>query len=104
MTTTLTSESQASTSGLPPSALTLVHSLGYESSRHTNIAVVASSLIYLAGELADDCTSSRVPSSTVCAFTGNVVVLTDLLTGKHTYIRSTSGQGLGSLAVHPSQK
>ena len=30
--------------------------------------------------------------------------LTDLASGKQTYIRSTSGCGIGSLAVHPSQK
>lgn len=37
-------------------------------------------------------------------FSGNVIQLIDLTTGSHQYVRSSSGMGLGHIAVHPSQK
>jgi hypothetical protein len=36
--------------------------------------------------------------------TGNVIVLVELATMTYSYMRSASGCGLGSIAVHPNQR
>ena len=40
---------------------------------------------------------------TLILLTGNVVQMTDANSGAQTYLRSSSGGGLGHIAVHPSQ-
>ncbi|XP_033641081.1 cilia- and flagella-associated protein 44-like isoform X3 [Asterias rubens] len=74
----------AEDSDLPADMLTLYHSFGYDCKRLSNLYMLdANTLIFAAG---------------------NVVELLDIQTKEQRYIRSTSGGGIGALAVHPSSK
>ncbi|ESO88399.1 hypothetical protein LOTGIDRAFT_126121, partial [Lottia gigantea] len=71
-------------SGLPLDLLALKHSFGYDCKRRCNLHMLdENTLLFLAG---------------------NLIQLLDLPSKKLTYIRSTSGGGIGALAVHPSRK
>ncbi|XP_048254045.1 cilia- and flagella-associated protein 44-like isoform X2 [Haliotis rufescens] len=71
-------------SGLPEDLLSLQHSFGYDCRRRANLFMLDSrTLIFIAG---------------------NLVQLLDINTKEQRYIRSTSGGGIGALAVHPSRK
>jgi WD40 repeat protein len=69
---------------LPPSLVSLYHSFGYECQRRSNLHIM------------DD--------HTVLFIAGNMVQLLDLHTHKQTYLWSTTGRGIGSIAVHPSRR
>ncbi|XP_069115004.1 cilia- and flagella-associated protein 44-like isoform X2 [Argopecten irradians] len=71
-------------SGLPEDMLSLQYSFGYDCTKRANL------------HLLDE--------KTVIFAAGNLVELVDIQTREHTYIRSTSGGGIGALAVHPSRK
>ncbi|XP_033757971.1 cilia- and flagella-associated protein 44-like isoform X3 [Pecten maximus] len=71
-------------SGLPEDMLSLQYSFGYDCTKRANL------------HLLDE--------KTVIFAAGNLVQLVDLQTREHTYLRSTSGGGVGALAVHPSRK
>ncbi|KAM9841110.1 cilia- and flagella-associated protein 44 [Aulostomus maculatus] len=65
----------------PQDLLHLSHSFGYDSGRRANL------------KLLDD--------TTLMYIAGNQVVLLDTSTRQQRYVRSCSGQGIGSIAVHP---
>ncbi|XP_060071995.1 cilia- and flagella-associated protein 44-like [Ylistrum balloti] len=71
-------------SGLPEDMLSLQYSFGYDCTKRANL------------HLLDE--------KTVIFAAGNLVQLVDLQTREHTYLRSTSGGGIGALTVHPSRK
>ncbi|XP_046572732.1 cilia- and flagella-associated protein 44-like isoform X2 [Haliotis rubra] len=71
-------------SGLPEDLLTLQHSFGYDCCRRANLFML--------------------DSNTLIFIAGNLVQLLDINTKEQRYIRSTSGGGIGALAVHPSRK
>ncbi|XP_048348373.1 cilia- and flagella-associated protein 44 [Sphaerodactylus townsendi] len=70
-------------SGIPLDMLTLMHSFGYDCTKRVNLQVMDSStLLYIAG---------------------NQVVLLDLKSKFQKYLRSSSGGGIGVIAVHPNK-
>ncbi|XP_072470087.1 cilia- and flagella-associated protein 44 [Notamacropus eugenii] len=70
-------------SGIPSNLLTLIHSFGYDSTRRANLQLLDSeTLIFIAG---------------------NQLVFVDLRTYEQSYLRSSSGRGIGALAVHPDK-
>ncbi|KAL5020106.1 hypothetical protein ScPMuIL_002998 [Solemya velum] len=71
-------------SGLPEDLLVLQHSFGYDCTKRANLHIL--------------------DVKTVVFAAGNMVQLLDLQTKEQTYIRSTSGGGIGAIAVHPSRK
>ena len=68
---------------LSPTLLSLHHSFGYDLLRRSNLYVL--------------------DYDTVMFISGNLVHFLTLSTGKLSYLRSASGLGIGSLAVHPSR-
>ncbi|GFO10997.1 cilia- and flagella-associated protein 44-like [Plakobranchus ocellatus] len=74
----------AQDSGLPLDMLTLQHSYGYDCKKRNNL------------HLLDE--------STVVFAAGNVLQILNLKTRSQTYLRSTSGCGIGAICVHPSRK
>ncbi|XP_009865400.1 PREDICTED: WD repeat-containing protein 52, partial [Apaloderma vittatum] len=71
-------------SGIPVNLLTLKHSFGYDCTRSANLLPMDSqTLMYIAG---------------------NQVVLLDLRTKSQSYLRSTSGGGIGFIAAHPTKQ
>ncbi|KAK6165219.1 hypothetical protein SNE40_023570 [Patella caerulea] len=71
-------------SGLPQDLLTLKHSFGYDCKKRCNLHMLDQyTLLFMAG---------------------NLVQLMNIQTKELTYIRSTSGGGIGAIAVHPSRK
>ncbi|XP_071957578.1 cilia- and flagella-associated protein 44-like isoform X2 [Antedon mediterranea] len=74
----------AEDSGLPLDLLKIHHSFGYDCLKHHNLLMLdANTIIFIAG---------------------NMVQLLDITTNEQKYIRSTSGGGIGAIAVHPSGK
>ncbi|XP_076020168.1 cilia- and flagella-associated protein 44 [Genypterus blacodes] len=71
-------------SQIPENLLYLSHSFGYDSGRRANLQVF------------DDRTLSLIA--------GNLLVLLDVPTKQQRYLRSCSGGGIGSVAVHPSRE
>uniref|UniRef100_A0A803Y6J2 Cilia- and flagella-associated protein 44 n=1 Tax=Meleagris gallopavo TaxID=9103 RepID=A0A803Y6J2_MELGA len=71
-------------SGIPINLLTLKYSFGYDCIRSVNLMVLDSqSLLYVAG---------------------NQVVILDLKTKSQSYVRSSSGGGIGFIAAHPTKQ
>ncbi|XP_056259641.1 cilia- and flagella-associated protein 44 [Seriola aureovittata] len=70
-------------SEIPENLLHLSHSFGYDSGRRANLQVL------------DD--------RTLIFIAGNLLVLLDISTKEQRYLRSCSGGGIGSIAVHPSK-
>ncbi|XP_065598131.1 cilia- and flagella-associated protein 44 [Cyrtonyx montezumae] len=71
-------------SGIPVNLLTLKYSFGYDCIRSVNLMVLDSqSLLYVAG---------------------NQVVILDLKTKSQSYLRSSSGGGIGFIAAHPTKQ
>ncbi|KFO08610.1 WD repeat-containing protein 52, partial [Balearica regulorum gibbericeps] len=71
-------------SGIPINLLTLKHSFGYDCTRNVNLLLMDSqTLMYIAG---------------------NQVVLLDLKTKSQSYLRSSSGGGIGFITVHPTKQ
>ncbi|XP_035170780.1 cilia- and flagella-associated protein 44 isoform X1 [Oxyura jamaicensis] len=71
-------------SGIPINLLTLEHSFGYDCKRSVNLMVMDSqTLLYIAG---------------------NQVVLLDLKTESQSYLRSSSGGGIGFITAHPTKQ
>uniref|UniRef100_A0A672TLJ5 Cilia- and flagella-associated protein 44 n=1 Tax=Strigops habroptila TaxID=2489341 RepID=A0A672TLJ5_STRHB len=71
-------------SGIPINLLTLKHSFGYDCTRRANLLMMDSqTLLYIAG---------------------NHVVLLDLKTKSHRYIRSSGGGGIGFITAHPTKQ
>ncbi|XP_074070622.1 cilia- and flagella-associated protein 44 [Macrotis lagotis] len=70
-------------SGIPLNLLTLIHSFGYDSSRRANLHLLDNSvLIFIAG---------------------NQLIFLDLRTQEQSYLRSSSGRGIGAISVHPDK-
>ncbi|XP_047426661.1 cilia- and flagella-associated protein 44-like [Mugil cephalus] len=69
---------------IPERLLHLSHCFGYDSGRRANL------------KLLDD--------RTLIFIAGNLLVLLDISTKEQRYLRSCSGGGIGSIAVHPSNK
>ncbi|KAK3770719.1 hypothetical protein RRG08_037905 [Elysia crispata] len=74
----------AQDSGLPLDMLAMQHSYGYDCKKRNNL------------HLLDD--------STVVFAAGNLLQILNLKTRSQTYLRSTSGCGIGAICVHPSRK
>nr|XP_048673682.1 cilia- and flagella-associated protein 44 isoform X2 [Caretta caretta] len=73
-----------SDSGIPINLLTLIHSFGYDCTKRANLLLLDSqTLLYVAG---------------------NQLVLLDLKTKYQSYLRSSSGGGIGIITVHPSKQ
>ncbi|XP_073164587.1 cilia- and flagella-associated protein 44 isoform X2 [Lepidochelys kempii] len=73
-----------SDSGIPINLLTLIHSFGYDCTKRANLQLLDSqTLLYVAG---------------------NQLVLLDLKTKYQSYLRSSSGGGIGIITVHPSKQ
>ncbi|XP_025949781.2 cilia- and flagella-associated protein 44 isoform X7 [Dromaius novaehollandiae] len=71
-------------SGIPINLLTLEHSFGYDCMRTVNLLMMDSqTLLYIAG---------------------NHVVLLDLKTKSQSYLRSSSGGGIGVITAHPTKQ
>ncbi|XP_009637348.1 cilia- and flagella-associated protein 44-like [Egretta garzetta] len=71
-------------SGIPINLLTLKHSFGYDCTRSVNLLPMDSqTLLYIAG---------------------NQVVLLDLKTKSQSYLRSSSGGGIGFIVAHPTKQ
>ncbi|XP_068925975.1 cilia- and flagella-associated protein 44 [Petaurus breviceps papuanus] len=70
-------------SGIPLNLLTLIHSFGYDSTKRGNLQLL--------------------DSQTLMFIAGNQIVFVDLRTFEQSYLRSSSGQGIGALAVHPDK-
>ncbi|XP_009981330.1 PREDICTED: WD repeat-containing protein 52, partial [Tauraco erythrolophus] len=71
-------------SGIPINLLTLKHSFGYDCTRSVNLLLMDSqTLMYIAG---------------------NQVVLMDLKTEAQSYLRSSSGGGIGFITAHPTKQ
>ncbi|KAK2888569.1 cilia- and flagella-associated protein 44 [Channa argus] len=71
-------------SEIPENLLHLSHSFGYDSGRRANL------------QLLDD--------RTLIFIAGNLLVLLDISTKEHRYLRSCSGGGIGSITTHPSKE
>ncbi|XP_052805423.1 cilia- and flagella-associated protein 44-like isoform X2 [Mya arenaria] len=71
-------------SGLPEDMLTLQHSFGYDCMKRANLHIL--------------------DEKTVLFAAGNLVLILDLNSKEQKFIRSTSGGGIGAIAVHPSRK
>ncbi|XP_038610696.1 cilia- and flagella-associated protein 44 isoform X2 [Tachyglossus aculeatus] len=70
-------------SGIPHDLLKLIHSFGYESSKRDNLQLLdPRTFLYVAG---------------------NQLVILDMKTKEQKYLRSTSGGGIGNIAVHPAK-
>ncbi|XP_019404351.1 PREDICTED: cilia- and flagella-associated protein 44 isoform X2 [Crocodylus porosus] len=73
-----------SDSGIPSNLLVLIHSFGYDCTRRANLQVLDSqTLLYIAG---------------------NQLVLLVMKTKYQSYLRSSSGGGIGVITVHPSKQ
>ncbi|XP_053372820.1 cilia- and flagella-associated protein 44-like [Mercenaria mercenaria] len=72
-----------SESGLPEDLLTLQHSFGYDCTKRANLHLLNERTVVFAA--------------------GNLVQIVDLQTKEQTFIRSTSGGGIGAITVHPSR-
>ncbi|XP_075762751.1 cilia- and flagella-associated protein 44 isoform X2 [Pelodiscus sinensis] len=73
-----------SDSGIPIYLLSLIHSFGYDCTKRANLQLLDSkTLLYVAG---------------------NQLVLLDLKTKQQSYLRSSSGGGIGVITVHPSKQ
>ncbi|KYO22379.1 cilia- and flagella-associated protein 44 isoform A [Alligator mississippiensis] len=73
-----------SDSGIPSNLLVLIHSFGYDCTRQANLQVLDSqTLLYIAG---------------------NQLVLLDMKAKYQSYLRSSSGGGIGVITVHPSKQ
>ncbi|XP_036602238.1 cilia- and flagella-associated protein 44 [Trichosurus vulpecula] len=70
-------------SGIPSNLLTLIHSFGYDSTKRSNLQLL--------------------DSQTIIFIAGNQIVFVDLRTHEQRYLRSSSGRGIGALAVHPDK-
>ncbi|XP_027621458.1 cilia- and flagella-associated protein 44, partial [Tupaia chinensis] len=70
-------------SNIPVDLLRLVHSFGYDCKRRANLQLL--------------------DTSTVLYIAGNQLVLLNLKTKEQTYLRSSSGQGIGVIGVHPDK-
>ncbi|XP_033126041.1 cilia- and flagella-associated protein 44-like [Anneissia japonica] len=71
-------------SGLPKDMLKIHHSFGYDCLKHHNLLMLdGNTLLFIAG---------------------NMVQLLNIVTKEQKYLRSTSGGGIGAIAVHPSGK
>ncbi|XP_071995060.1 cilia- and flagella-associated protein 44 isoform X2 [Engystomops pustulosus] len=70
-------------SGIPSRVLHLLHSFGYDCTRRANL------------HLLDD--------QTLLYIAGTVAIILGLKTQEQQYLRSSSGQGIGAVAVHPSR-
>ncbi|KAM9277709.1 cilia- and flagella-associated protein 44 [Cariama cristata] len=71
-------------SGIPINLLTLKHSFGYDCTRSVNLLLMdRQTLMYIAG---------------------NQVVLLDLKTKSQSYLRSSSGGGIGFIMAHPTKQ
>ncbi|XP_052253766.1 cilia- and flagella-associated protein 44-like isoform X2 [Dreissena polymorpha] len=70
-------------SGLPADMLTLKHSFGYDCTKRANLHILNEKTVMFAA--------------------GNVVLILDLQTKEQIFLRSSSGGGIGALAVHPSR-
>ncbi|XP_069058886.1 cilia- and flagella-associated protein 44 isoform X1 [Pleurodeles waltl] len=70
-------------SGVPTNLLQLVHSFGYNCTKRANL------------ELLDD--------HTIIYIAGSLVVILNVKTKEHTYLRCCSGGGIGNIAVHYSK-
>ncbi|XP_075448975.1 cilia- and flagella-associated protein 44 isoform X2 [Ascaphus truei] len=71
-------------SGIPNNVLHLLHSFGYDSNKRANL------------QLLDD--------QTMLYVAGTTTVILKLKVQEQRYLRSSSGGGIGAIAVHPSQK
>ncbi|GFR82702.1 cilia- and flagella-associated protein 44-like [Elysia marginata] len=74
----------AQDSGLPLDMLSMQHSYGYDCKKRNNL------------HLLDE--------TTVVFAAGNMLQILNLKTRSQTYLRSTSGWGIGAICVHPSRK
>ncbi|XP_019303927.2 cilia- and flagella-associated protein 44 isoform X1 [Panthera pardus] len=70
-------------SNIPLDLLTLVHSFGYDCRKRANLKLL--------------------DSSTVMYIAGNQLILLNLKTKEQTYLRSSSGRGIGVIGVHPDK-
>ncbi|KAL4229263.1 hypothetical protein ACF0H5_012303 [Mactra antiquata] len=70
-------------SGLPEDMLTLQKSFGYDCTKRANLHLLNERTVVFAA--------------------GNMVLILDLQTKDQTFIRSTSGGGIGAITVHPSR-
>ncbi|XP_072821342.1 cilia- and flagella-associated protein 44 isoform X1 [Vicugna pacos] len=68
-------------SNIPLDLLTLVHSFGYDCRKRANLQLL--------------------DSNTVMYIAGNQLILLNLKTKEQTYLRSSSGRGIGVIGVHP---
>ncbi|XP_013370508.1 PREDICTED: cilia- and flagella-associated protein 44 [Chinchilla lanigera] len=68
-------------SGIPLNFLELVHSFGYDCRKRANLQLL--------------------DSNTILYVAGNQLVLLDIKTKEQIYLRSSSGEGIGAIAVHP---
>ncbi|XP_070551975.1 cilia- and flagella-associated protein 44-like isoform X2 [Ptychodera flava] len=71
-------------SGLPPNLLSVHHSFGYDCMKRSNLQML--------------------DPNTVVFAAGNIVQILNLQTKEQQYLRSSSGGGIGAIAVHPSRK
>ncbi|XP_007108020.2 cilia- and flagella-associated protein 44 [Physeter macrocephalus] len=70
-------------SNIPLDLLTLVHSFGYDCRKRANLQLLDSNMVlYIAG---------------------NQLILLNLKTKEQTYLRSSSGRGIGVIGVHPQK-
>ncbi|XP_078512752.1 cilia- and flagella-associated protein 44 isoform X2 [Lissotriton helveticus] len=70
-------------SGVPTNLLEFIHSFGYDCTKRANL------------ELLDD--------HTILYIAGSLVVILNIKTKEHTYLRCCSGGGIGNIAVHYSK-
>ncbi|XP_067037270.1 cilia- and flagella-associated protein 44-like isoform X2 [Acropora muricata] len=73
-----------SSEGIPPQLLSFHHSFGYECTKRSNLHVLDENCVVFSA--------------------GNTVEILNLQTQEQTHIRTTSGGGIGAIAVHPSRK
>ncbi|XP_078493244.1 cilia- and flagella-associated protein 44-like isoform X2 [Ciona intestinalis] len=71
-------------SGIPSNLLQFFHSFGYDCCKRSNLHLLSG------------------PTAVFAA--GNLVHLLNINSGEHKFIRSCSGGGIGSIAIHPSGK
>ncbi|XP_058517882.1 cilia- and flagella-associated protein 44 isoform X3 [Ochotona princeps] len=70
-------------SSIPLDLLTVVHSFGYDCRKRANLQLL--------------------DSSTALYIAGNQLILLNLKTKEQTYLRSSSGEGIGVIGVHPQK-
>ncbi|XP_057301359.1 cilia- and flagella-associated protein 44-like isoform X2 [Hydractinia symbiolongicarpus] len=73
-----------STGDVPPDILTLYHSFGFECTKRSNLHLLSPDYVIFS--------------------TGNYFQILNLKTKKQVNIRSTSGRGIGAIAVHPNRQ